>query len=103
MLCFRKLSLLYHYLENFVQSIQERHKRGGSTSSFYFGDAAGQNLYAVSVYPDRAAFIPGRQVPSTLLRTFIQANRALLEDARNAVGSRTAPGMTARVTAPSSA
>ena len=74
-------------LENFVQNIQERHKRGGSTSSFYFGDAAGQNLYAVSVYPDRTAFIPGRQIPSTLLRTFIQANRALLEDARNAVGT----------------
>lgn len=74
-------------IESFVQNIQRRHELGGSTSSRYFGNAAGQNLYAVSVYPDRTALIPGRNIPTALLRAFIQANRVLLEDARNAVGT----------------
>ena len=74
-------------VEEFAANIQRRHEIGGSTSSRYFGDAAGQNLYAVSVYPDRTALIPGRNIPVTLLRTFIQANRTLLEDPRNAVGT----------------
>ena len=74
-------------LDEFAENIQSRHKLGGSTSSLYFGNAAGQNLYAVSVYPDRTALIPGREISTALLRVFILANRALLEDARNAVGT----------------
>ena len=74
-------------LEALVASVLRRHKHGGSTVSRYFGDAAGQKLYAVSVYPDRTALVPGQQVPAALLRTFIQANYALLEDVRNAVGT----------------
>ena len=74
-------------LEDFAESIRRCHARGGSTSSRYFGEVAGQNLYAVSLYPDRTAFIPGQQIPIALLTTFIQANQALLEHARNAVGT----------------
>lgn len=36
---------------------------GGSTFSLYFGNQAGQRLYAVSVYPERTVIIPGREVP----------------------------------------
>ncbi len=72
-------------IESFVQNIQRRHELGGSTSSRYFGDAAGQNLYAVSVYPDRTALVPGRNIPSALLRTFIQANHTLLPERAEAI------------------
>ena len=74
-------------LDDYVSHVLQRHEYGGSTTSRYFGNAVGQELYAVSIYPDRTALIPGQQIPAALLRTFIQANRALLEDARNAVGT----------------
>ena len=61
-------------LEKFARAIGSRHKKGGSTSSRYFGDAVGQALYAVSVYPDRSALIPGPEIPAALLYPFIRAN-----------------------------
>lgn len=51
-------------LEEVIANIRQSHEQGGATFSRYFGDAVGQPLYAVSVYPD------------------------LLKDARNAVGTR---------------
>lgn len=74
-------------VEDFAENIQCRHKLGGSTSSLHFGNVAGRNLYAVSIYPDRPALIPGREIFTALVRVFVLANRALLEDARNAVGT----------------
>ncbi len=75
-------------LEEVIANIRQSHEQGGATFSRYFGDAVGQPLYAVSVYPDRTAIIPGQTIPAALLKTFIQANQDLLKDARNAVGTR---------------
>jgi hypothetical protein len=47
-------------LDQFAETILRQHKQGGSTVSRYFGDAAGQKLYAVSVYPDCTALVPGQ-------------------------------------------
>lgn len=74
-------------VEEAVETIRLSHEKGGSTFSLYFGDAAQQKLYAVSIYPDRAALVPGKPIPATLLKTFVRANDALLQDPRNAVGT----------------
>lgn len=57
------------------------------TFNLYFGDMAGQSLYAVSTYIERSRTFPSRYVPSTLLRAFIRVNQDLLRDARNNVGT----------------
>lgn len=58
----------------------------GATFNLFFGNMAGQVLYAVSLYPERSAVIPGRTLPVGLLRQFIEDNRDLLADPRNSIG-----------------
>ncbi len=58
----------------------------GATINLYFGNMAGQVLYAVSLYPERSVVIPGRAVTKDLLRRFVKDNRDLLTDPRNSIG-----------------
>ena len=58
----------------------------GATFNLFFGNMAGQALYAVSLYPERSVVVPGEAVPEDLLRKFIEDNRDLLADPRNSVG-----------------
>ena len=58
----------------------------GATFNLFFGNMAGQSLYAVSLYPERSVVIPGETVPEDLLRKFIEDNQDLLADPRNSVG-----------------
>ena len=58
----------------------------GATFNLFFGNMAGQSLYAVSLYPERSVVIPGETVPEDLLRKFIEDNQDLLADPRNGVG-----------------
>jgi hypothetical protein len=60
---------------------------GGGTFNLYFGDLAGEQLYAVSLYPERSRIVAGRDVPTERLRQFIEANQDLLRDPRNSVGT----------------
>lgn len=58
----------------------------GATFNLFFGNMAGQNLYAVSLYLERSTVIAGRAVPYDLLQKFIEDNRDLLADPRNSIG-----------------
>jgi len=58
----------------------------GATFNLFFGNMAGQSLYAVSLYPERSVVLPGRDVPEDLLRKFIEDNQDLLADPRNSIG-----------------
>jgi len=58
----------------------------GATFNLFFGNMVGQALYAVSLYPERSAVIPGQTVPQDLLRHFIESNQDLLADPRNSIG-----------------
>lgn len=58
----------------------------GATFNLFFGNMAGQALYAVSLYPERSVVFPGRAVPEDLSRKFIQDNQDLLADPRNSIG-----------------
>jgi hypothetical protein len=60
---------------------------GGATFNLYVGSLAGQRLYAVSLYPERGRIVRGQQVSPARLRQFIEANRDLLSDPRNSVGT----------------
>ncbi len=62
-------------------------QNGGSTVSLYFGDLAGQRLYVVDLFPERERLVAGAEVPAALLEQFIAANRDLLADPRNTVGT----------------
>ena len=46
----------------------------------------GQNLYAVSLYPERSLVLPGRLIDQGVLRRFIKDNQDLLTDPRNSIG-----------------
>ena len=58
----------------------------GATFNLFFGNMAGQSLYAVSLYPERSVVIAGEAVPEDLLRKFIEDNHDLLVDPRNSIG-----------------
>lgn len=58
----------------------------GATFDLFFGNMAGQNLYAVSLYPERSVVIPGGTIPEGLLQKFIEDNQDLLSDPRNSIG-----------------
>ena len=58
----------------------------GATFSLFFGNMAGQRLYAVSLYSERSTVIAGGAVPNDLLQKFIEDNRDLLADPRNSIG-----------------
>jgi hypothetical protein len=68
-----------------VEQLHEEH--GGATFSLYFGNVLGQELYAVSLYPERSVQIRGRSVPTRRLQAFLALNQDLLRDPRNAVGT----------------
>ena len=59
----------------------------GATFNMYFGDLAGQRLYAVSLYPDRSVVIEGKQIPLAVLRRFFLDNRDLWVDPQVSVGT----------------
>ncbi len=58
----------------------------GATFNLYFGNMAGQRLYAVSLYPERSVVLPGHTIPENLLRRFVGDNLDLLADPRNSIG-----------------
>jgi hypothetical protein len=58
----------------------------GVTFNLHFGEIRGQNLYAVSIYPERSVFLPIEGLTPSLVEDFIRANRDLLSDPRNCVG-----------------
>jgi hypothetical protein len=60
---------------------------GGSTFNLYFGDLAGQRLYAVSIYPERGRRTAGDDIDPRIVRAFILGNLDLLNDPRNSVGT----------------
>lgn len=75
-------------VETAVRRIRELHdEHGGATFSLYFGDAAGQPVYAVSLYAGRSEPLLGAQVPERILRRFLRDNDDLLQDPRNCIGT----------------
>lgn len=60
--------------------------RGGVTFNLYFGDIGGQNLYAVSLYPERGKRASGRGISRNVLRQFIRDNLPLLRKPENNIG-----------------
>lgn len=75
-------------LDGVVEAIVSLHQRnGGATFSLYFGELSGQELYAVSVYPERSALEPGKTIDLTILRRFISDVGLLLHDPRNSIGT----------------
>ncbi len=59
---------------------------GGATFNLYFGNQAGQHLYAVCVYPDRSFILDGDAVEMEDLHDYLLANRDLLADPRCCIG-----------------
>lgn len=71
-----------------AESISALHRtRGGSTFNLYFGDLAGQSLYAVSVYPERSRLVGGPELDLRILERFLLDNLDLLQDPRNNAGT----------------
>ena len=73
--------------EMVARLISLHRQSGGATVNLYFGDMAGQNLYAVSLYPERSITLAGSRLSAADLRDYIQAVRPLLRDARNNIGT----------------
>ena len=77
-------------VEEAAQALAESHnEHGGATFSLYFGNVAGQNLYAVSLYPEpeRAITISGKSLSPADMEGFIKANLDLLADPRVCIGT----------------
>jgi hypothetical protein len=68
-----------------IEHLHREH--GGATFSLYFANVAGQELVAVSLYPERSVKVRGRFVPTRRLQAFVAQNQDLLHDPRNAVGT----------------
>jgi hypothetical protein len=74
--------------EGAATQIERLHEQnGGATFSLYFGSVVGQELFAVSLYPERSVQVRGRFVSARRLRAFLTQNQDLLSDPRNAVGT----------------
>ena len=50
----------------------------GATFNLYFGNTAGQSLYAISLYPERSVVVPRHLISEELLRRFVEGNQDLL-------------------------
>jgi hypothetical protein len=75
-------------VEEAVEQVAHLHaERGGATFSLYFADTFGQELFAVSLYPERSVRVRGRLVPARRLQAFVARNQDLLLDPRNAIGT----------------
>ncbi|HYN88412.1 MAG TPA: hypothetical protein VER55_07770 [Ardenticatenaceae bacterium] len=75
-------------VEEAIRQVEVLHQANdGSTFNLYFGDLAGQSLYAVSLYPDRGIVLEGKSIPQSLLRSFVLSNQDLLRDPRLSVGT----------------
>jgi hypothetical protein len=75
-------------VETAVMQIERLHReKGGATFSLYFADDVGQELFAVSLYPERSVQTRGRVVPTQRLQAFIAKNQDLLHDPRNCIGT----------------
>lgn len=61
-------------------------KHDGVTFSLYFGDMSRQELYAVSLYPERGKRASGRKISLNILRQFIRDNLDLLIKPENNIG-----------------
>ena len=69
-------------------SLYEASGKKGSTVNPYEGDMSGQNLWAVSLYPERTVRIPGREIDPKVLYDFYRDNADLLSaDPRLNVGT----------------
>ena len=74
--------------EAVIREIVDLHRQhGGATFSLYFGNMAGQPVYAVSLYPNRSEPLLGAQVPERVLRRFLRDNEDLLREPRNCIGT----------------
>jgi hypothetical protein len=74
--------------ERAVRLIERLHEEdGGATFSLYFGNVAGQELFAVSLYPERSVQVRGRFISARRLLAFLAQNQDLLSDPRNAIGT----------------
>ena len=67
--------------------IKQLHKdSGGATFNMKEGNLAGKDYFAVSTFPERAKVISG-EVSTTQIEGFIKANKDLLKDESNSVGT----------------
>ena len=75
-------------IEVMVGRILDLHRQnGGATFNLYFGDMAGQPLFAVSVFPVVTAVEPARFLSPNVLRQYVRDVERLLRDPRNNVGT----------------
>jgi len=75
-------------VDDAVEQILALHaENDGSTFNMYFGDLGGEELYAVSLYPDLGIVLEGKEIPPEVLRRFILDNAELLKDPRVSVGT----------------
>ena len=58
----------------------------GATFNLFFGNMAGQRLYAISLYPERSVVISAEAISEDLLQKFVEDNQDLLSDPRNSLG-----------------
>jgi len=63
-----------------AEQVVALHERSaGVTLSLFFGDVAGRNFFAVSLFPERSLRLPGRFVPLGLLRSFVRRNQTFVD------------------------
>jgi hypothetical protein len=75
-------------VEEAATQIERLHgENGGATFSLYFENVVGQELFAVSLYPERSVQVRGRLIPARRLRSFLAQNQDLLRDPRIAIGT----------------
>ncbi len=67
--------------------VASHNEHGGATFSLYFGNVAGQNLYAVSLFLERTSIVPGKMVSARQMHKFITDNIDLLADPRLCIGT----------------
>lgn len=61
-------------------------QNGGATFNLYFGVLSNQQLYAVSLFPERTVRSQGRMLRPQAVTTFLRKNADILRDPRNSVG-----------------
>ena len=73
--------------ESAEQIIRLHTLHGGATFSLYFGNQAGQRLYAISLFPDRSFVLSGKHLSPDVIERFLKANADLLSDPQCCVGT----------------
>lgn len=74
--------------QDVISEVERLHSQDkGATFSLYFGNMARQNLYAISVYPERTEITEGSVIDAVTISGFIHRNQDLLSHPLASVGT----------------